>query len=74
MPASPRAHDREGKASNKLRILRDQAPPGMGAASLPSRGCDIRREADVIMGVGRAKTLTLGADYAKRGVGKRDAG
>jgi hypothetical protein len=41
---------------------------------LPSRGRDIRREADVIVGLGRAKTLAVGLDYAKRGVGKRDAG
>jgi hypothetical protein len=45
-----------------------------GAATSQRRGRDIRREADVIMSLGCAKTLDLGTDYVKTGVGKRDAG
>jgi hypothetical protein len=50
------------------------SPHAAGAATSHSRGRDIRREADVIMGPGCAKTLAVGTDYAKWGVGKRDAG
>jgi hypothetical protein len=50
------------------------SPHTAGAATSHSRGRDIRREADVIMGLGCAKTLAPGTEDAQRGVGKRDAG